>query len=92
MDKQYGFLPGRSSSVCNTISSNFIPNVFKSHSQVDDIYLDFAKALDILAKNEPLLSLFKLFLKGRILHVKYRKIERIFDPYRYPTRRFFCLH
>lgn len=70
IEAQHGFCPGRSTTTCNLVFSNFIFESFKKRSHVYEVYTDLAKAFDtvnhrVLLKilepsgfGEPLLSWF----------------------------------
>lgn len=46
IDEQNGFRPRRSTTTCNAIFSEYDMDAFRDHSQVDVIYMYFAKAFD----------------------------------------------
>lgn len=46
IDEQHGFRPGRSTTTCNAVFSEYVLDAFRDHCQVDVIYTDFAKAFD----------------------------------------------
>lgn len=82
MEEQHGFRPGRSTTTCNLVFSNYVYNSFQNRSQVDVIYTDFKKAFDSVNHNalimvlkesgigEPLLSWFRSYLSDRYHWVK----------------------
>ncbi|KAL4084085.1 hypothetical protein QTP88_029401 [Uroleucon formosanum] len=82
IEEQHGFRPGRSTTTCNLVFSNFVFDSFKKRSQVDVVYTDLAKAFDTVNHSvllriletsgfgEPLLSWFGSFLVNRLQWVK----------------------
>ncbi|KAL4126020.1 hypothetical protein QTP88_010252 [Uroleucon formosanum] len=82
IEEQHGFRPGRSTTTCNLVFSNFVFDSFKKRSQVDVVYSDLAKAFDTVNHSvllriletsgfgEPLLSWFGSFLVNRLQWVK----------------------
>jgi len=82
MEEQHGFRPGRSTTTCNLVFSNYVYDSFQNRSQVDVIYTDFKKAFDsvnydalvIVLKEsgigDPLLSWFRSYLSDRYQWVK----------------------
>ncbi|KAL4154567.1 hypothetical protein QTP88_000424 [Uroleucon formosanum] len=82
IEEQHGFRPGRSTTTCNLVFSNFVFDSFKKRSQVDVVYTDLAKAFDTVNHSvllrvletsgfgEPVLSWFGSFLVNRLQWVK----------------------
>lgn len=82
MEDQHGFRPGRSTTTCNLVFSNFVFDFFKKRSQVDVVHTDLPKAFDTVNHSvllriletsgfgEPLLSWFGSFLTNRLQWVK----------------------
>lgn len=87
VQEQHGFRPCRSVVTNLLLFTNFVSSVIEKRSQVDVIYLDFAKAFDrvnhaslltILEASgfgEPLLSWFKSYLSDRVQFVKINNIK-----------------
>lgn len=70
MVEKYGFQPGRSTTMCSVVFSNYDFDEFNSHSQVDVIFLDITKAFDRVNYNITLLKMLGNFGVGELLRSK----------------------
>jgi len=48
MEEQHGFCPGRSTLSCNLVFTSSVFNAFKNNVQLDVIFTNFKKALDLV--------------------------------------------